>query len=360
MNYRLATVLARKTISGDTVEPIDIKLIDPVSQIQIVYESTCGGPAPINGLATACITKIELIDGSDVLFNLSGYETQALDFYHSGIEPANINNYREGGHVAMIFNINFGRFLWDPTLAFDPKKFKNPQLKISIDVDAGGKSSSGGYLTVLANIFDEKAVSPVGFLMQKEVKNYALGTDSHEYTQLPTDYPYRKLLIRSLIRGCGAEDTWSNIKLSEDNDRKIPFNHSIGDILRGIVTRGKPYRETAMQVMGLTTGTFFCTPTHNVVVTEVGWEVECQQAYHTVMGGSGGRGTIYANIPMTGVNFAFEGYVPHGVLEFPFGLQDDPGDWYDVSKVGSLELDILSEGARTENCQIFLQQLRTY
>lgn len=360
MNYRLATVLARKTISANILVPIDINLIDPVSQLQIVYESTGGGPASINALATACVTKIELIDGSDVLFSLDGYETQALDFYHSGKEPANVNMYREGGTAEMIFNMNFGRYLWDPEFAFDPKRFVNPQLKISIDVSAGGKSSSGGYLTVLANIFDEKAISPRGFLMHKEIKNYTMGTNSHEYTKLPTDFTYRKLLIKSLIPNCSAENTWSNIKLSEDNDKKIPFNHSIGDVLRGIVTRGRPYRETAMQVMGLSTGTFYCTPTYNVNVTATGWEVESQSIYKTVMGGTGGRGTIYADAGLTGVNFAFEGYLPHGVLEFPFGLQDDPSDWYDVSRIGSLELDIKSKGARTENCQIFLQQLRTY
>ena len=57
-----------------------------------------------------------------------------------------------------------------------------------------------------------------------------------------------------------------------------------------------------------------------------------------------------------------EGWCPHGAIEIPFGLQDDPADWYDVTKLGSLRLDILSKSGRTsaDTVQIFLQQLRKY
>ncbi|GAJ22011.1 unnamed protein product, partial [marine sediment metagenome] len=205
MNYRLATILAREDVSADGTKVIDLNLVDPVSQFQIVYESLGVSSGSPDGLAAQCVTKIELVDGSDVLYSLTGAQAQAADYYHRKVEPANQNVYLKDMNAEMVFNMNFGLHLFDPLYAFDARKFTNPQLKITIDMGLGGCTSVHGYLTVLANIFDEKVVTPTGFLMHKEIKDYALGAGTHEYTDLPTDYPYRKLFIGSLIPEYGAE-----------------------------------------------------------------------------------------------------------------------------------------------------------
>ena len=362
MNYRLATILDREAVAADITKVIDLNLADPVSQFQIIYESTGVSAGPPAALAAQCITKIELVDGSDVLYSLSGAEAQAVDFYHRGVEPANQNIYLTTMNAEMVFNMNFGRFLWDAAYAFNPAKFTNPQLKITIDRDAGGCESVAGFLTVLANIFDEKAVEPTGFLMHKEIKSYAFGSATHEYTDLPTDYPYRKLFIGSLIPGTGADYIFNTIKLSEDNDRRIPFNHSVQDVLRMIVGQGKPYREKQVCAIGGSSGYFYCTPTYWPKLDAVSWESVNNPYTVTITGGDGGRGNVYGEDTLTNVSIGIEGYCPHGILEIPFGLQDDPADWYDVTGMGSLRLDIVSASGRgaTESCEVMLQQERKY
>ena len=193
MNYRLATILAREAVGEDKTRVIDIDIKDAISQMQVVYECTNGGQAYGDGHPVRCITKIEIIDGSEVLFSLSGAEAQAADYYHNKRETPSIVLYTSGMNSEQIMNINFGRFLYDTELALDPGKFTNLQLKITIDVNAGGSLSAGGFLTVLAHIFDEKTPAPSGFLMHKEIKSYTLAASTHEYTDLPTDYLYRKL-----------------------------------------------------------------------------------------------------------------------------------------------------------------------
>lgn len=360
MNYRLATVIGREAVSADKQRIISITLKDPVSQMQVVYESTGGASGPPVALAAACVTKVELVDGSDVLFSLDGYETQALDFYHSKKEPANMNVYLGGNNAEMVFNMNFGRFLWDTVLAFDPRRFENPQLRITIDVDAGGQASSAGFLTVLAHIFDEKEISPVGFLMHKEIKNYAIAGATHEYTDLPTDFPIRKLLIKALIPGTSMENVLNTIKLSEDNDKRIPFNHTIRDIIRAIVGQGRTYREKQLMALGGTTGYFFCTPTYWPMMNVTIWRGSQLDVTVNAYGGDGGRGNLYAAASVDNIILDIEGFLPHGVIEIPFGLQDEIDDWYDVTKLGSLKLDILGVSGITDNCQIFLQQVRMY
>jgi len=362
MNYRLATILAREAIAADGTTVIDLNLADPVSQFQIVYESTGASSGSADHHAAKCVTKIELVDGSDVIFSLSGQEAQAADFYHRLIEPANQNIYLNGMNAEMVFNMNFGRFLYDTLYAFDPRKFTNPQLKITIDMGAGGCTSVAGFLTVLALIFDGKEITPEGFLMHKEIKDYAMGSASHEYTDLPIDYPYRKLFVKSQTEGTGPEYLINTVKLSEDNDRKIPFNHTMFDILRMIVGQGKAFTENILVSSGAGTIYFYCTPCYWPKITVSPWEGSSEPYVATAWGGDGGRGTLYIETVGGNRTVAVEGYCPHGVTEIPFGLQDDPADWYDVSGLGSLRLDVLSVSGRSssDSVQVFLQQARKY
>jgi len=362
MNYRLATILGREAVSTDFTKVIDLNLSDPVSQFQITYESTGVGSGDADGHVAKCITKIELVDGSDVLYSLSGQETQAADFYHRLIEPPNLNYYLAGTEGFCVFNANFGRYLYDPILAFDPKKFTNPQLKITMDRDAGGVQSVAGFLTVLAHIFDGKAVTPEGFLMHKEINNYGMASASHEYIDIPTDFPLRKLFIAAQTYDVGLEHLLDTIKLSEENDRKVPFNDTFKNILKSIVGQQRPFRETVIHANASTTNVFFCTPCFWPTLQVSHWESSAMSGELTAWGGDGGKGRVYSSALGGNLMTEVEGWCPHGAIEIPFGLQNDPADWYDVTKLGSLRLDILSKSGRTsaDTVQIFLQQLRKY
>lgn len=362
MNYRLANILPRQAVSVSDNIVIDLTLADPVSQFHIVYEATGVGTTNPTGHAAKCVTKIELIDGSDVLFSLSGQEAQAVDFYHRQKEPANMSVYLPTMNAEMIFNINFGRFLWDTDFAFDPKKFTNPQLKISITCNAGGIASVAGFITVLAHIFDGKEIAPTAFLMHKEVKDYSMATASHEYTDMPTDFPYRKLFVAAQTYGAGLEYIINTLKLSEDNDRKIPIHATMFDLLRSIVGLKPPYRENLIICGGAANTIFYCTPAYWPRVAASSWEGSNQPYVCTAYGGDGGRGNVYREQAGGNTNVMVEGWAPHGAIEIPFGLQDDPADWYDVRALGNLRLDILSVSGRSsaDKVQIFLQQHRPY
>jgi hypothetical protein len=362
MNYRLATLLERENHSADITKVIDITLADIVSQFQIIYEPY----NTVDGEPTAhpakCITKIELVDGSDVIFSLTGMEAQAADWYHRKQEPANVLMYLTPMYSLQIYNINFGRFLYDPLFAFDPKKFRNPQLKITIDINGGGCTVTSGYLTVLAHIFDEKVITPQGFLMHKEIKDYALASAAHEYTDLPTDYAYRKLFARIQKYETGPDYCFDTIKLSEDNDKRVPFNHTIGQVLSALVGQTRPYREKILMPGNLNAINYHCTPTYWPAVVATYWITPAVAGYISCYGGDGGRFTMDMNTAANNAQVLMEGHCPHGVIEIPFGNQDDPEDWYDVSKIGNLRLDIKSASgmSSSESCQVFMQQLRKY
>ena len=92
------------------------------------------------------------------------------------------------------------------------------------------------------------------------------------------------------------------------------------------------------------------------------WEATALAVELSILEGDGGRFYIDHEGGAGNTQVLGRGWVPHGTLEIPFGLQDDPDDWYDASGIGSLRLDVQASSAMTssESCQVFMQQLRKY
>lgn len=360
MNYRFDDLLAEKSFAADTTEPIDINVADPISQIMIELDVLgVGGVATAH--AIACLKKIELVDGSDVLFSLTGFEAEALDFYHHGHLRSNWNPYLTTLYCQRFLAINFGRFLWDPEMAFDPKHFKNPQLRLTLDIDAGGNASTTNKLHVWAAMFDQKIITPAGFLMAKEIKDYTMTASAHEYTDLPTDYRYRALYIKNLEAGTEPNVNIANIKLAEDQNKRVLFNCPPNDILRQNPLRNPQIIEQIM-FSGTAEGkNVFTTATERCTATFAKWAASVGTLPHASLGSAGGRMVVYSGSSENAVAIV-AGYIPHGVFEVPFWSRDLIEEYYDVAKVGSLKLDVTtgSGAAGTEKCQIFTEQYRPY
>lgn len=362
MNYRLSTLMEQKSYSADVTEVIDINVKDPISQFLIELCVTNVGTIAPTAHAIACLKKIELVDGSDVLFSLSGYEAEAVDIYHNKRMRSNWNPYLDGNDVQRFVAINFGRFLWDSLLAFDPMKFKNPQLKITLDINAGGNAPVTNKLRVWALLFDEKVVTPGGFLMHKEIKDYTMAVSSHEYTDLPTDYIYRKLFARCQYPGYEGNIYVSNIKLSEDQDKRVVLDHDTETIFRNIAQDNPMLTELILNYVELASSYCYCTPTARIAGSANTWDAAAGAGEIAFYDGDGGRFKKISATATKNAQFIVSGWLPHGVWEIPFGDQMDPADWYDVRKVGSLKADIKGSASATssQSVQLFLQQLREY
>jgi hypothetical protein len=360
MNYRLSTLFSTKAYATDATEVIDINVADPISQLVIELKAL-GHSNTATAHAVACLKKIEIVDGSDVLFSLTGYEADAVDIYHNKGMRSNWNSYLDDNYCDRYIGINFGRRLWDPVLAFDPKKFRNPQLKISLDPDAGGCACDENQIKIVAAMFDEKIISPIGFLMHKEIKDYPMASATHEYTDLPTDHPYRKLLIRQMTVAAEPCQVIENVKLSEDQDKRIIFDHPATDLLRVLAANNPPLIEQIMFWITTALTSVFTTASERATATMIRWEDTLGSAHFASGGSAGGRMRAIGDAagPVVAI---MSGWTPHGVYELPFGDQDDIEDWFDVTRVGSLKLDIKAFSGRTsaDTVQIFLQQLRKY
>lgn len=358
MNYRFAEVLAPQDLGASGTKIIDIDVVDPVSRLTVGFYPT-GGSDLLIGHPAKCITKIELIDGSDVLYSLSGFEGQALNIFEAPVPMAQELDMRNGGVPRIKVDLDFGRFLWDTDLAFLPTKFTNPQLKLTWNEALYDASVSSHMFFVIAHCFDEKSVSPVGFLMNKEIKAYQPVTGSYEYTDLPTDYVMRKLVIRADRKGGGVRSLCQEIRLSEDNDKRVPINGDI-NYLRTFLD---PLVNDAVDFIRVNADVnpdeCYVTP-HNVL-SAVGI-LDTADKVGRVYLYAGGYIIVESETAAHGMNLAVRGRNPHGCICIPFGKQTDMADWYDVTRLGSLRLRILGgpDCGAGYNTQIVTQQYRPY
>lgn len=116
MRYRLTEIQPTLTVTDNKTSIFDINVEQPISRMVIHLRGTNADSVP-DGHPAKGITKIELVDGSDVLYSLTGEEAQATDFYDTGITPLNVVSYVNANVWTGVFNMNFGRWLWDPKLA---------------------------------------------------------------------------------------------------------------------------------------------------------------------------------------------------------------------------------------------------
>jgi len=357
MKYRKATLLATESATTPATKTIDLDLTEAITRIHLNIRATNSNNTLIAHPAKI-IKKLEIVDGSDVLYSLSGTEAQAIGEIGTDFNPVDVISYMTGDQIQPSMNIFFGRHLWDTRFAFDPKKYTNPQLKISHDLALGGSTPTAMTLAVYADLFDEKPVSPEGFLMSKENFTYTPSASAHKYVDLPVDYPYRMLLMQTLSSGKQMGEVLSHIKLSENMDKKVVMDQDTKDIIKLILSETTPTYENILAYVGTTATTIYCKSAYEGVA--VGNQYGGAQ-YATSFGGvAGGTFTAYSATAYY-LKMIVRGWCPHGCYNIMPGNKDDPDDWYDPTNLKSLRLDLTADTSPgSDAVNIVTQQLRKY
>ena len=108
----------------------DLDYEDPITQLDLYFEGTNGASGNKASPFERCISKIEIVDGGKVLWDLPGevalaaYVTDAEAYPYSEIEES------QAGSVRQQIPIRFGRWLYDEQFAFNPRAHKKLQSPI--------------------------------------------------------------------------------------------------------------------------------------------------------------------------------------------------------------------------------------
>ncbi len=362
MKYRLNEIMGKTTYTADKTEVINIDQADPISELIIALTVNASAAGSMTLHPTACLSKIELMDGSKPLVSLKGLQAEAIDWYtHKAFRPGNYNIALNGNSMVRYIGINFGRYLWDPQYAFDPKKYTNPQLKLTLDINGGGLTATSDTLAVFANSFDRKAISPVGFMSCIDVADKPLAASGHIYYDLPVDLALRRMFYRVQQAGLEPNQMITNLRLGENGYKTIPFDLSTEDIVAMIAAE---YPEVAEEYFFATTTSnryLMITPSSRVTAWGTPWGATAIANSLTLYDGDGGR---LKTIDSTGVNamIGVKGQHPHCMWQIPFGDLKDPTDWYEMEGLTKLQLDVTtaSGAAATDIGELVVEQVVRY
>lgn len=336
MNHRQVEILAATQITTAGVKPLDINIADPISRIMVLIELTNNGYAP-TGHPVWAAKKIDIVDGSEVICSLEGFQAQAAAFYSLGYQDHSELNYEDNAVIRAAISIPFGRYLYDEELALDPKKFKNLAMRIDHNYALGGCTPDDAYLSVFADVFDQKQISPLGYLMTKEHYSYTPANGAIEYIDLPTDHPIRFMMPIAANNNEEPDVQFETIKVSEDNDKRVVFNMKTMNAIRMYCQMYPKWSEYFSGRVHTTPVSHYVTPGKDLCFAIPMSEGSDTYTWVIWSGGqlrkidSGAIHTFQGNV---------EGICPHGGVVLPCGKQDVIEDWWQVQGLGSARMTL--------------------
>lgn len=368
MKTRDATILYQKTETDTATETQDIDLVEPISAFEIEVQCTNGATSNKGNFISDIVTKIEVVDGSEVLEALNMSQLEALHFYKTGKMPTLFPSEWGGGiqrHNVMLF---FGRYLWDREYAFDATKYKNPQLKVTFNKAAIRAASNTGFasgdnisLSLIAKVFED-AEKPTKFLMQKQIESFTSADSGEKRIDLPTDYVYRMLMPRFWLQGYDIDEIVTDIKMTCDTDKFIPFNRKTKQLdAQALAEFGRVelkhdiFASDSDEVRLLVNKEPSCLlnnwETPMTVFDNVHWAWSSQLCPAVFLHDGTAYGTDCKHTVLE------TGHALHATLPITFGRLNEPGDWFDPSVYEKVEL-VLTQDTADAVCEIVLEQVR--
>lgn len=344
---------------------VDLRLDVPIQRLRVIYKQTPNGSDYDDHPIYLDVSKIEVVDGSDVFFSLNGRQCLGLNAYEMGHLPdyyitnkAGVENYQE-------FVINFARGADDDELGFDPRRYRNPVLQLthSFATGTGKWTANGTKLTVIARVIEGGGGGGRGFLQAKEIYNFVLGTSGEVDKELPRDLPYRFLGIQTLLSGNTFQENVTKVKLTCNMDRFVPFDYRSEDFIRLLKEKFGYFEEIITQ--NKTDGEIIYSQLQNVLEAHVRpstdlnianvESVDAEQINIQVLELST-TPTIAKSTTDQMIYGLARGIEPHGLVVWPFGEKDNIESWFDPTKWDIVQLKLTQAAAA--NCTIILQQLR--
>jgi hypothetical protein len=366
MRTRDAVIEYQKTLDNAGTLIKDLDIVDPVSALSLEFEATNGSTSNKGNFISDVITKIEVVDGSQVLYGVNLSQLEALHFYKLGKVPTLFPSEWAGGIQRHGCLLMFGRRLWDREYAQDFTRYRNPQLKITSNLNVIrdntsnlGFVSGGLKATIVAKVMED-VTKPGKYLRAKEIDSFVSAASGDKRVELVYDYPYRMLLLRAYLAGSDIDEQITDFKLTCDTDKFIPFNRKVKQLdaealaqfgtcsfkhdvfaSDSDVVRVLNNKEPLVSLYNWETPmTVFCN---------IHWAWSSQFCPAVFLHDGNPYGTDVKLDCVEG------GHALHATLPVPFGEMDKPDSWFDPKPFKKIEA-VLTQAVGSAACQVVLEQ----
>lgn len=367
MRYRNAIIEKGKVLDDSGTLTKDMDIVDPVSAIEFEFHATNYSDGNEDNFISDVITKIEIVDGSDVLYSVNLSELEALHFYKTGKTPVLFPSEWLSGQQRHACLLLFGRHLWDKEYAMDFTRFRNPQLKITSNLAAIRSVGSLGFTTstltctIVAKVMEDMPARPTKYLMAKEFITWTSGTSGDKRIDLPRDYVTRMVMARLWVEGSDIDEVITDLKITCDTDKFVLLDQDLSRLDEDAFMRfGRCALKHDVHRSGSCTIRSLCNKEPDMTVycqdpgqpqTFVKWaqwsstiNLEC----YTGAGALDGTAR-----DQTGME---TGHALHATLPIPFGELNDPETWFDPTVYGKVEW-VGTEGVAAA-CALVAEQVR--
>jgi len=367
MRLREVYLSNREALTVTATRIWNLDLSDPIAYLKICFEALSartGGDCRL--YLPKCVSKIEVVDGSDVLFSTNLCEALPMHLYGgNGMPFQQAWGTDEDVSVAMV-ELRFGRDDSDQEYMLDPKKFVNPQLKITYNfpVNAANWTAASQFVTVIAMVAEGVGVDPKGFFMTKHIYEWLTTINATETIDMPRDYPYRLVMMRSHFCDYALWAYLDQVKMSCDIDKFVNFNVWTKHLA---MQNHAYYNPQFMLGGGQGNGTHIChIPHHFSWVHSAAYDYTPPNAAAIRHGGMAGLYNDYHQAAAAAV--AATTTISQGVWGdelwcsevVRFGNLRDPEEWFDPTPYMSIRLMIHQLLSTGDKAGIVIQQARPY
>lgn len=362
MKVRDVYITQAQTLADAGSITFPLSQLGKILHIRVKLSATNGATSNTVGKLVGLVSKIEVVDGSNVLASCSMLEWLAANCFNNLCMPFRDDS---GGAAVVITDeiiITFGRFFGDREYYLDCARFANPMLRLTwaFPVSATvGIATGTSLLSLLATTIEDQAMPYKGFIMRKEVGSWTTAASGTQSFILPLDYPYMGLYISALKTTVSPDTILTNFKLSRNTDQYIDFNITGRDVYaKNIEVFGtfrqkfRPLVDTTATWLGdlyFQTGAFMTRPgaTSKALTTAVAAE-------SVITFGTTG-GTVDAQ------ELELEGGAPGAACYLPFHFGDpytvpNPDDFLNPTGLGELKL-ILTQGVVSAAGTVVVEQV---
>jgi hypothetical protein len=348
-------------INGQTLNDSDTVTQDVTRGLKILYlivqySATNGATSNTLARLNSMVSKLAIIDGSDIKHSLSMREEQAWNFYMYGQLPYQSLSQAAAAVVVERAVIDFRRSRDDKNFYLDTSGMSNPQIQLTHNLTisaTAGFATGSGKVTVIARVIDADALPNQGFVMAKELDSFASAASGDHTTDLPLDFPLSHILVLNPVNAKTPDNSLSNFKLTADTDAFIPINESYADLLRrNYDDFGEAYQDVN-------------------ILTDTTYTDECDLYYHTgeavIQGGATAKllTSVVAANEMKGtmttgesgtISIRETGSAPHSSTIYQFGDGYDPADVFNPAGVGKFQLKLTSAATGATPKVVTVQQ----
>lgn len=263
---------SQKSFDSDAqTEVFDLPKKGIISNL-IIETYAISGSTKANIMSQDIISKVEVIgNGSTVIQSLSGKEIQASQAWDDGQLSVDKEMSPSGGCYGY-FDIRFGRYPGDQKYALDCSKWDSLELKITYNLAAGGTLGTTGYTTATGKLTiyglyspDGAGLSPVGYLKKAQKKIYTTSAGGSQDLELPTDYPFRRLILLITTNGYLPYQAFQYVTININNGARKPIDNMMGNDLMNIDQnmRGNPLFAHIAR--------YYLTSGLNYIWSRIGW-----------------------------------------------------------------------------------------